>query len=106
MTSKVPFAAATSMFRQLEPDKAKCSWMKIFWNVSKSGCKRDPFIYTIASAALYATPICVSESSKITLSMAIWNDSLFLSSLHVMDYSLLVGVDEKNNELVVGIIGR
>lgn len=29
---------------------------------------------------------------------------LWLKSIHVMDYSLLVGVDEERNELVLGII--
>jgi len=56
-------------------------------------------------AAIYSNPICVREESKATLGMTIWNDTLFLSSLNVMDYSLLVGVDEEKNELVVGIIG-
>jgi 1-phosphatidylinositol-3-phosphate 5-kinase len=53
---------------------------------------------------IYSNPICVREESKATLGMTIWNDTLFLSSLNVMDYSLLVGVDEEKNELVVGII--
>ena len=38
--------------------------------------------------------------------MAITNDTQFLSSHLVMDYSLLVGMDENTKELVVGIIGR
>jgi hypothetical protein len=48
----------------------------------------------------------VSEEAKSTLGMTIWNDTLFLSSLNVMDYSLVVGIDEDNNDLVVGIIGE
>ena len=38
------------------------------------------------------------------MGISIWNDSLFLSSLNVMDYSILVGIDEENGSLVVGII--
>jgi 1-phosphatidylinositol-3-phosphate 5-kinase len=38
------------------------------------------------------------------LGLAIWNDSLFISSLNVMDYSILVGIDEENGTFVVGII--
>jgi len=38
--------------------------------------------------------------------MAITNDSKFLASQMVMDYSLLVGLDDESNELVVGIIGK
>jgi hypothetical protein len=29
-----------------------------------------------------------------------------LAGINVMDYSFVVGVDNKNNELVVGIIGK
>jgi hypothetical protein len=36
---------------------------------------------------------------------AITSDTSFLSSLLVMDYSLLVGIDEDNRKLVIGIIG-
>jgi 1-phosphatidylinositol-3-phosphate 5-kinase len=32
------------------------------------------------------------------------NDTLFLSLINVVDYSILVGVDEENRQLVVGII--
>jgi 1-phosphatidylinositol-3-phosphate 5-kinase len=31
-------------------------------------------------------------------------DILFLSIINVLDYSILVGVDEENMELVVGVI--
>jgi len=55
--------------------------------------------------ALYAQPMCIKEGDKIKLSIAVWNDSLFLNSLGVMDYSLLVGIDTDRGELVVGIIG-
>jgi len=37
---------------------------------------------------------------------AIENDAQFLSSKFVMDYSLLCGFDQVNNEIVVGIIGE
>jgi 1-phosphatidylinositol-3-phosphate 5-kinase len=52
----------------------------------------------------YASPICIPEHSKTLLGQAVWNDTAFLSSLNVMDYSLLVGIDSETNELVVGII--
>jgi hypothetical protein len=37
---------------------------------------------------------------------AIEADSQFLSSKFVMDYSLLCGFDQANDELIVGIIGK
>ncbi|KAI9502783.1 hypothetical protein BX070DRAFT_235203 [Coemansia spiralis] len=49
-------------------------------------------------------PICVSQQTKSYLHDAIWNDTLFLSMMNVMDYSLLIGFDKKNKELVVGIV--
>jgi len=53
---------------------------------------------------MFTSPIWIDENSKTTLQAAIWNDSLFLSSLGVMDYSLVVGIDFTNKQLIVGII--
>ncbi|XP_078620496.1 1-phosphatidylinositol 3-phosphate 5-kinase-like isoform X12 [Branchiostoma floridae x Branchiostoma japonicum] len=49
-------------------------------------------------------PLYIRPHSKTVLTRAITYDTQFLSSHLVMDYSLLVGVDEVTNELVVGII--
>ncbi|KAL4362654.1 hypothetical protein GQ457_04G009080 [Hibiscus cannabinus] len=49
-------------------------------------------------------PIFLGSKVKRSLERAIWNDTSFLASVDVMDYSLLVGVDEERKELVVGII--
>ncbi|RZC61333.1 hypothetical protein C5167_023081 [Papaver somniferum] len=53
---------------------------------------------------LRTNPIFLGSKAKRTLERAVWNDTSFLASVDVMDYSLLVGVDEENNELVMGII--
>eukprot|EP00163_Fabomonas_tropica_P016763 TRINITY_DN29903_c0_g1_i1.p1 TRINITY_DN29903_c0_g1~~TRINITY_DN29903_c0_g1_i1.p1 ORF type:complete len:247 (-),score=67.46 TRINITY_DN29903_c0_g1_i1:32-736(-) len=50
------------------------------------------------------SPLVVQEHSKYPLMMSLWNDTLFLSNMNVMDYSLLVGLDEDRQELVVGVI--
>ncbi|XP_049355780.1 1-phosphatidylinositol-3-phosphate 5-kinase FAB1B-like isoform X1 [Solanum verrucosum] len=50
------------------------------------------------------SPIFVGNKAKRLLERAVWNDTAFLASVDVMDYSLLVGVDEENHELVIGII--
>ena len=45
------------------------------------------------------------EEHKDLFNMSIHNDTLLLTQLNVMDYSLLVGIDEEARTLVVGIIG-
>jgi len=54
--------------------------------------------------AMPTSPIFVGNKAKRLLERAVWNDTSFLASIDVMDYSLLVGVDEKRHELVMGII--
>ncbi|KAL3535472.1 hypothetical protein ACH5RR_003933, partial [Cinchona calisaya] len=54
--------------------------------------------------AMPTSPIFVGTKAKRLLERAVWNDTAFLASIDVMDYSLLVGVDEEKQELVLGII--
>ncbi|CAL5375653.1 unnamed protein product [Camellia sinensis] len=54
--------------------------------------------------AMPTSPIFVGNQAKRLLERAVWNDTAFLASIDVMDYSLLVGVDEEKHELVLGII--
>ncbi|XP_022718206.1 putative 1-phosphatidylinositol-3-phosphate 5-kinase FAB1D isoform X1 [Durio zibethinus] len=51
-----------------------------------------------------SSPLYVSNKAKRILQRAVWNDTTFLNSINVMDYSLLVGVDTQRRELVCGII--
>jgi 1-phosphatidylinositol-3-phosphate 5-kinase len=53
---------------------------------------------------MWSKPLVIDDQSKAQLGLAIWNDSYFLSKVSVMDYSILVGVDEKGGVLEVGII--
>ncbi|CAI9785435.1 unnamed protein product [Fraxinus pennsylvanica] len=53
---------------------------------------------------LCTKPIFLGSKAKRSLERAVWNDTFFLASVDVMDYSLLVGVDEERKELVIGII--
>ncbi|TVU16724.1 hypothetical protein EJB05_40301 [Eragrostis curvula] len=50
------------------------------------------------------SPIYICGRTKHLLQRAIWNDTSFLTSINVMDYSLLVGVDKQKHEFVFGII--
>lgn len=42
--------------------------------------------------------------SQLFFHKAVQNDTLFLSIINVVDYSILVGFDENTHEVVVGII--
>ncbi|KAJ5174982.1 uncharacterized protein N7482_000859 [Penicillium canariense] len=53
---------------------------------------------------IYETPLFAREHSKKLLGQSVWNDTLFLGRQNVMDYSLMIAIDEKRSELVVGII--
>ncbi|XP_062191720.1 putative 1-phosphatidylinositol-3-phosphate 5-kinase FAB1C [Phragmites australis] len=54
--------------------------------------------------ALHTKPIFLGSKAKRRLERAVWNDTSFLALVDVMDYSLLVGIDEEKKELVIGII--
>ncbi|KAI9025911.1 hypothetical protein CLU79DRAFT_789750 [Phycomyces nitens] len=53
---------------------------------------------------IYQSPLFIRAYSKEILRSSLHNDTLFLSGRNVMDYSLLVGIDEERQELVVGIV--
>ncbi|KAL8698000.1 MAG: hypothetical protein Q9201_006809, partial [Fulgogasparrea decipioides] len=53
---------------------------------------------------IYESPLFTREHSKKLLRASVWNDTLFLSRQNVMDYSLMIAIDEERRELVVGII--
>lgn len=53
---------------------------------------------------IYESPLFAREHSKRLLKTSVFNDTLFLARMGVMDYSLMVAVDEVKKELVVGII--
>uniref|UniRef100_A0A0N4ZTH4 1-phosphatidylinositol-3-phosphate 5-kinase n=1 Tax=Parastrongyloides trichosuri TaxID=131310 RepID=A0A0N4ZTH4_PARTI len=53
---------------------------------------------------LWNNQFYVHPHAKTALSQAIDNDSKFLSTQKIMDYSLLVGVDSENDEVILGIV--
>ncbi|KAI0389625.1 hypothetical protein F5Y17DRAFT_448318 [Xylariaceae sp. FL0594] len=53
---------------------------------------------------IYESPLFAREHSKKLLRASVFNDTLFLARQEVMDYSLMIAVDEVRKELVVGII--
>ncbi|OEU22087.1 SAICAR synthase-like protein [Fragilariopsis cylindrus CCMP1102] len=52
----------------------------------------------------FGRPMPMHDRAKAVFHMSILNDTLFLSIINVLDYSILVGIDEEKMELVVGII--
>ena len=50
------------------------------------------------------SPVLVREHSKRILRAALYNDTLFLTEMNVMDYSLIVALDATRGEMVMGII--
>ncbi|AEO70229.1 uncharacterized protein THITE_2121365 [Thermothielavioides terrestris NRRL 8126] len=53
---------------------------------------------------IYESPLFAREHSKRLLRASVFNDTLFLAKQDVMDYSLMVAVDEIRKEIAVGII--
>ncbi|KAK9366461.1 hypothetical protein V1509DRAFT_568789 [Lipomyces kononenkoae] len=53
---------------------------------------------------IFESPLFVREYSKKILRASLWNDTLFLAKMNVMDYSLVIAIDHERHQLVVGII--
>ncbi|KAG5357463.1 1-phosphatidylinositol 3-phosphate 5-kinase fab1 [Yarrowia sp. C11] len=53
---------------------------------------------------IYESPLFVREHAKKLLRTSLYNDTLFLAKMNVMDYSLVIGIDSEEKVLVVGII--
>eukprot|EP00388_Colpodella_angusta_P026092 GDKK01004486.1.p2 GENE.GDKK01004486.1~~GDKK01004486.1.p2 ORF type:complete len:137 (+),score=36.81 GDKK01004486.1:1-411(+) len=49
-------------------------------------------------------PFPLKHRAKLFFHKAVQNDTLFLSIINVVDYSILAGFDENSHEVVVGII--
>ncbi|KAF9124536.1 hypothetical protein BGW39_008124 [Mortierella sp. 14UC] len=52
----------------------------------------------------YKALLLIHSHSKKIIRESLLNDTEFLASANIMDYSLLVGVDDERKELVVGIV--
>eukprot|EP00835_Amoeboradix_gromovi_P002418 NODE_137_length_18042_cov_0.768823.p1 type:complete len:1367 gc:universal NODE_137_length_18042_cov_0.768823:13523-9423(-) len=49
-------------------------------------------------------PLFIREHAKKVIRASIWNDTLFLQSQNVMDYSILIGIVQDTNDLVIGVV--
>ena len=57
-----------------------------------------------SSITAYPCPPIYFSWSQLFFHKAVQNDTLFLSIINVVDYSILAGFDENSHEVVVGII--
>ncbi|KAG0172341.1 1-phosphatidylinositol-3-phosphate 5-kinase [Apophysomyces sp. BC1015] len=73
-------------------------------HVQETGKENEVLLDENMVELMYQSPYFLRSHSKEMLRGSLHNDTLFLSRLDVMDYSLLVGVDEEKQELVVGIV--
>jgi hypothetical protein len=63
-------------------------------------------LFFLGIAVTWDNPLYVRGYSQSVLNKALSTDTQFLASQLVMDYSLLVGIDDDNNQLIVGLIGK
>ncbi|SCU78840.1 LAMI_0A06216g1_1 [Lachancea mirantina] len=73
-------------------------------HVEQTGKENEVLLDENMVEYIFESPIFVREYDKKLLRASLWNDTLFLAKINVMDYSLVVGVDNENLNLIVGII--
>ncbi len=73
-------------------------------HVEKTGKENEVLLDENMVEYIYESPLFVREYDKKLLRASLWNDTLFLAKMNVMDYSLVIGIDEENKNLTVGII--
>ncbi|SCU90933.1 LAME_0E10572g1_1 [Lachancea meyersii CBS 8951] len=73
-------------------------------HVKQTGKENEVLLDENMVEYIYESPIFVREYDKKLLRASLWNDTLFLAKMNVMDYSLVVGVDNTDHTLTVGII--
>ncbi|KAL2427386.1 1-phosphatidylinositol 3-phosphate 5-kinase fab1 [Exophiala dermatitidis] len=72
--------------------------------INATGEKNEVLLDENMVEFIYESPLFTREHSKKLLRSSVHNDTLFLARQNVMDYSLMLAIDETRKELVVGII--
>lgn len=73
-------------------------------HVQKTGKENEVLLDENMVEYIYESPLFVREYDKKLLRASLWNDTLFLAKMNVMDYSLVIGIDDENKTLTAGII--
>lgn len=72
--------------------------------VTSTGKEGDVLLDENLVEFMCSSPLYLRDHCKYVLRHSIQNDTTFLAAHGVMDYSLLLGIDEERGQLVVGII--
>lgn len=73
-------------------------------HVKQTGKENEVLLDENMIEFIYESPVFVKEHLKKLLRGSLFNDTSFLSAMDVMDYSLIIGIDDVSNKLYVGII--
>lgn len=73
-------------------------------HVKQTGKENEVLLDENMIEYIYESPVFVKEQLKKLLRGSLFNDTSFLSAMDVMDYSLVIGIDDSSGKLYVGII--
>lgn len=73
-------------------------------HVKQTGKENEVLLDENMIEFIYERPVFVKEQLKKLLRGSLLNDTSFLSAMDVMDYSLVIGIDDESHNLYVGII--
>ncbi|KAG7665522.1 MDM12 [[Candida] subhashii] len=73
-------------------------------HVQQTGKENEVLLDENMIEYIYESPVFVKEQSKKLLRGCLFNDTSFLSAMDVMDYSLVIGIDDSSKKLYIGII--
>lgn len=73
-------------------------------HVKQTGMENEVLLDENMIEYIYESPVFVLEQLKKLLRGSLFNDTSFLSAMDVMDYSLVIGLDDQSGKLYVGII--
>lgn len=73
-------------------------------HVQQTGQENEVLLDENMIEYIYESPVFVKEQLKKLLRGCLFNDTSFLSAMDVMDYSLVIGIDDELKKLYIGII--
>lgn len=73
-------------------------------HVTQTGQENEVLLDENMIEYIYESPVFVKENLKKLLRGSLFNDTSFLSAMEVMDYSLIIGINDTSNKLYIGII--